>query len=187
MFYYYGMDALTFPLSNRLMVLTAPHAAGGLMLELAARLSGAGELRVLDGGNRFNVYPVARAVRRFTPDLTGALARIRLSRAFTCYQVLELLQEIPADGLPVLVIDLLATFYDDNVRLTESRRLLDACIPHLQRLSRFAPVVVSIKPPAPLCADKIVLAGALQSAGGSAWQLEALSAPKTPTLWGEED
>ena len=32
------MDALTFPLSNRLMVLTAPHAASTLMLELAARL-----------------------------------------------------------------------------------------------------------------------------------------------------
>ena len=42
------MDALTFPLSNRLMVLTAPHAASTLMLELAARLSLTGELRVLE-------------------------------------------------------------------------------------------------------------------------------------------
>ena len=33
------MDALTLPLANRLLVLAAPHAAGPLMLELAARLS----------------------------------------------------------------------------------------------------------------------------------------------------
>ena len=113
------------------MVLTAPHAASALMLELSARLSAAGDLRVLDGGNRFNVYPVARAVRRYTSDLTGALARIRLARAFTCYQMAALLAETPADGLPTLVIDLLATFYDDNAKLTESQRLLADCIPHL--------------------------------------------------------
>jgi len=181
------MDALTFPLPRQLVVLTAPHAASKLMLEMAARLSTAGEVRVLDGGNRFNVYPVARAARRYTHDLTGALARIRLSRAFTCYQMLRMLEETSADGLPVLVVDLLATFYDDNVGLAESERLLGQCIPHLQRLSQFAPVVVSIKPPAPLCAEKIVLAEALQSAAGAAWQLEALPEPKMPTLWGEEN
>jgi len=156
------------------------------MRELAARLSAGGELRVLDGGNRFNVYPVARAVRREAPDLPGALARIRLSRAFTCYQMAALLAETPADGLPTLVIDLLATFYDDNVRLEESQRVLAGCIPHLQRLSQCAPVVVSAKPPAPLCAEKIILADALQAAAGGSWQLEALPEPKMPALWEEE-
>jgi hypothetical protein len=180
------MDALTFPLSNRLMVLTAPHAASALMLELSARLSAAGQLRVLDGGNRFNVYPVARAVRRYTSDLTGALARIRLARALTCYQMAALLAKTPADGLPTLVIDLLATFYDDNAKLAESQRLLTDCIPHLKRLSQFAPVVVSAKPPAPLCAEKGVLANALQAAAGNSWHLEVLPAPKMPALWGEE-
>jgi len=180
------MDALTFPLINRLMVLTAPHAASKLMLELSARLSAAGELRVLDGGNRFNVYPVARAVRRYTSDLTGALACIRLARAFTCYQMAALLAETPADGLPTLVIDLLAAFYDDNVQLAESQRLLADCIFHLKRISQCAPVVVSAKPLPPLCAEKGMLADALQAAAGGSWQLEALPAPKMPTLWGEE-
>jgi hypothetical protein len=180
------MDVLTFPLSSRLMVLTAPHAASALMIELSARLSVAGGLRVLDGGNRFNVYSVARAVRRCTSDLAGALTRIRLSRAFTCYQIAALLAKTPADGLPTLVIDLLATFYDDNVQLAESQRLLADCILHLKRLGQFAPVVVSAKPPSPLCVGKEVLADALQAAAGGSWQLEALLAPKMPTLWGEE-
>ena len=51
------------------------------MLDLAAQLAAHGPLRVLDGGNQFNVYPVARAIRRRTSDLNAALQRIVLSRA----------------------------------------------------------------------------------------------------------
>ena len=143
------MDALTLPLSNHLLLLVAPHAAGAVMLELAARLSLNGRLRVLDGGNRFNIFPVARTIRRYTAELNGALARIQLSRAFTCYQMAAMLAEAPADELPTLVVDLLSTFYDDNVSLAESQRLLEDCLPHLKRLSQGAPLVVSVKPPAP--------------------------------------
>ncbi len=177
------MDALTLPLSNQLLVLTAPHAAVKLMLELSARLALSGELRVLDGGNRFNVYPVARIIRRYSPELTQALARIRLARAFTCYQAAAMLAEMPAEPRPLLVIDLLATFYDESVNLHESRRVLAGCIPHLQRLSRSAPVVVSAKPPAPISPERAVLAEDLRNAAAGAWQLETLPAPKAATLW----
>jgi len=64
--------------------------------------------------------------------------------------------------------------------------LLTGCIFHLRRLSQFAPVVVSAKPPTLLCAEKGVLVDALQAAAGDYWQLEALPVPKVPTLWGEE-
>ena len=37
------MNALTFPLPNHLMVLTAPRAASVLMLEFSARLSAVGD------------------------------------------------------------------------------------------------------------------------------------------------
>jgi hypothetical protein len=81
------------------------------------------------------------------------------------------------------VLDLLATFYDESVNLNESRRLLAGCIPHLQRLSQAAPVVVSAKPPAPISAERAVLAEALRGAASGAWQLEPLPMPKAPTLW----
>jgi len=177
------MNALTLPLANRMLVLIAPHAANTMMLELAARLVLAGELRVLDGGNRFNVYPLARTIWRYTAELTAALVRIQLTRAFTCYQVTAMLAGMAADNRPLLALDLLATFYDENISLEESRRLLADCIPHLRRLSRFAPVVVSTKPPASLCAERAVLAETLQAAASGAWQLEALPAPQAPTLW----
>lgn len=51
------ISALSRPLGNQLMLVVAPHAANPLMLELAARLAVEQPLRVLDGGNRFNVYP----------------------------------------------------------------------------------------------------------------------------------
>ncbi|MCD6577632.1 MAG: hypothetical protein J7K66_06435 [Anaerolineaceae bacterium] len=97
-----------------------------------------------------------------------------------------MLSSTPVDGLPTLVIDLLAAFYDDNVRLPESQRLLADCIFHLKRLSQYAPVVVSAKPPASLCAEKRVLVDTLQAAADGSWHLEALPAPKMPTLWGKE-
>ncbi len=177
------MNELSLPLSNRLLVLTAPHAAAPMMLELAARLALSGGLRVLDGGNRFNVYPVARAVRRHTAELSAALARIRLARAFTCYQAAAMLADMPADACPLLMIDLLATFYDESVNLNESRRLLAGCVAQLRRLSLNAPVVVSAKPPAR--AERALLLETLQSAGG-AWQLEPLPVPRAPTLWDQE-
>jgi hypothetical protein len=177
------MDALTLPLSNRLLVLTAPHAAGTLMLELAARLALNGSLRVLDGGNRFNVYPVARTIRRYTPELHGALARIRLARAFTCYQMTAMLSEADADGLPTLVLDFLSTFYDENVSLAESQRLLDECLRHLKRLSRCAPVVVSAKPPSQVCANRSVLVEQLAGQASQSWTLEPLPAPAPQLLW----
>lgn len=177
------MNALTLPLSNRLLVLSAPHAAISMMLELSARLALSGELRVLDAGNRFNVYPVARAIRRHTAELTAALARIRLARAFTCYQAAAMLTDMPAEPRPLLVIDLLATFYDESVNLAESRRLLAGCVEQLRRLSQCAPVVVSARPPAR--ADRAALLEALQLAG-SAWQLEPLPAPRAPGLWDQE-
>ena len=177
------MDALTLPLSNRLLVLVAPHAAGTLMLELAARLSLNGTLRVLDGGNRFNVYPVARNIRRYTPELHGALARVHLSRAFTCYQMAVMLSEAAADGLPTLVLDFLSTFYDENVSLAESRRLLEECLLNLKRLSRHAPVVVSVKPPSQMCASRSVLVDQLTEQASQSWTLEPLPAPAPQMLW----
>jgi hypothetical protein len=111
--------------SGAIHLVIAPHAGTALITETAARLALAGQVRVLDCGNRFNVYPVAKAVRRLTAEMDPVLDRILLSRAFTCYQVLALLrQETSPRPAPILVVDLLATFLDENIPLTESRRLL---------------------------------------------------------------
>ena len=167
---------------DSLVLIIAPHAGMPLMVELAARLALNDSVRVLDGGNRFNVYPVAQAVRRITPRLEETLSRISLARAFTCYQMLTLLEESPVQSTPTLVLDLLATFLDENVRLDESRRLLQLAIIQLQRLSQSAPLVVSVKPPIALVADRMPLLDLLQQAATRTLHLEAQHSQAAVTL-----
>ena len=104
----------------------------------------AGSIRVLDGGNRFNAYTVARQARG-RPEV---LERITVSRAFTCYQALALLESTPASASPFVVLDLLGTFYDEQIHAGERKRLLRGCISQLKRLQAAAGGVVSIHPPA---------------------------------------
>jgi hypothetical protein len=108
-------------------------------------------VRVIDGagqspGNSFDPYPVARAVRRRTHRVDEIFARITIARAFTCYQVIHLLEQTPATSRPHLVCDLTATFYDEAISYSESYRLLRLAAKELQRLRRRAPVVVTARP-----------------------------------------
>ena len=159
-------------LPEHLAVIIAPHAGRSFMLELAARLAVLGPLRVLDGGNQFNAYPVARSIRRYTPDLTHALQDILMARAFTCYQMAALIADSPAGAAPTLVFDLLATFYDENVSLYESQRLLSTCLARLQRLGQAGPVIVGARPPLPACQDRQVLLDRLRKSAAQVWEAQ---------------
>ena len=153
-----------------LLVLAAPYAASEQMLAFAARLAGRAALQVIDGGNRFNAYRVARALRRTNGrDMNRALERIFVRRAFTCYQMLTLLELTPGDATPTLGIDFLDTFYDQSVPLAERQRLLDLCLDHLHRLSQRAPVVISLRPPPPPHDDPSGLVERVQAAADLVW------------------
>lgn len=152
---------------NQLVLVLGEHAANAWMLELAAWLAIQDSVRVLDGGNRFNAYPVARAIRRQNHDPRAGLQRIQLSRAFTCYQVDTLLNEWQPEISPLLVFDLLTTFYDESVQLHESRRLLLRVLNRLELHSKLAPVLVSTRLPATICEERVVLFEILKARAGS--------------------
>lgn len=161
-----------------LIVLLAPSRSGEMLVTLAAHLAWCGPLRVFDGGNRFNAYHLTRAlgrVRRAAPE--PALQRVALSRAFTCYQVAALLEAAPGGADPVLVADLLDTFYDESAALEERRRLLAICLGHLRRLSREAVVLVSLRPPRQPQVDAAGLLEAVQQAADQVLFQEELSPP----------
>jgi hypothetical protein len=132
-----------------LILLVGPRSLNTTMMNAIARLGEGGAsvslpgVRVLDGGNRFNAYIVARAARG-RPDI---LNNITISRAFTCYQVCSLLETTPAIPVPFVVLDLLNTFYDESVQVGERKRLLQTCIVHLERLVGAAGGIVSVHPP----------------------------------------
>jgi hypothetical protein len=156
-----------------LLVLIGPHAASQVMLGFAARLAIWSPLRVLDGGNRFNARQVASILRSLNaPDMYAALERIQIARAFTCYQMLTLLEQTAPGPQPTLVIDLLDTFYDESAPLDDRRRLAEGCLTHLRDLSRLAPVAVSIRPPPPSQTDPTGLLEIIERAADSLWYQE---------------
>ncbi len=117
------------------------------MLTLATKLALAGPLSVLDTGNQFDAYQIARLIRRQTVELNTVLNRLHVARAFTCYQVITLFEQSLNEAQPYMVLDLLSTFYDENVSHQESHRLLQIVISHLKQLRQHVPVVISVNPP----------------------------------------
>ncbi len=172
------------PTSGRLLLLLTPDSTAGALFEMVARLALQGPLYVLDGGNTFQGYPLARALRRRTPNIAGAMQNVLLSRAFTCYQMAALCTEEDFSFHPILVLDFLATFYDQGVRVAERRRLLKACLRRLQVLRSRAPVVIWVRQRATIPEEAIGFVDIVQAAAGQIWRPDrpALAAVEKPAL-----
>ena len=130
-----------------LIVVFAKHAACNEMSHVAAELALRGPLTVLDSGNRFQAYRIAHLLRKHTTDIYTAAQRLFIRRAFTCYQMLALLENTPTLRQPYLVLDLLGCFYDEQIRPQETIRLLEACMRQITRLQQAAPVAVTLGQP----------------------------------------
>lgn len=165
------MDTLTLPspTCGRPLLLVSPEATLPTLFDLVARMALQGPLYVLDGGNTFQGYPLARALRRRGADIAGPLRRVLLSRAFTCYQMSALLEETAFEVQPVLVLDFLATFYDQGVRIADRRRLLRDCIHRLQALGRQSPVVIWVRQRSVVPEEALGFLNIVQNAAGQVW------------------
>lgn len=145
-------------------------------------------VQVFDGGNRFDGYFIARLARRLSSDPRAVLERIRLSRAFTCFQLAQLIEsapDVPArpdtaeDPCSALfVLDLLNTFYDESVPLRDVERLLTTTVMHLKRLAGSGPVIVGAREPRALVKERWSLLDQLQTVSDSAWLLRSPEAPR---------
>lgn len=141
------MDILPVLRKAGLIVVSSHNAAKEETAALSAELALRGSLTVLDGGNCFPFYRFARLIRSQSYEGAVAVKRLFIRRAFTCYQMLELLSSTPALDQPCLVLNLLATFYDEQIPEREVRRLLEACLVEVNRLSMTGPVMISLSPP----------------------------------------
>ena len=173
------MELLKNQFTTGLVLLAHPRNEHTPLLEIIARLASKGPVRVLDGGNKFNAFDVARSARRRTHDLFQVLERIRVARAFTCYQMFALLKESPITSFPTVLLNMLTTFYDENVDLKECQRLLDECIIPLRRLSKDGLVLISACPPRATQIERIVLLEVLEDAVDYHYTLED-TVPRLP-------
>jgi hypothetical protein len=141
------MELIPITPSPSLQLLVAPCAfqreAG---LNFIAELAQIGPVRVLDGGNRFDLLSLNRELRRRALPFYTALERVQVARAFTCYQMTTLLESPAPSGIPTLVLNLLTTFQDESASLPERLRLLESCLHSLGKNARHSPVLLILHP-----------------------------------------
>lgn len=78
---------------------------------------------------------VRYSVFRYTNDFDEILDRLRLVRARTCFQLLDLLMEADKENKSILILDPLHHFYNADVELSVRERIFEQCCQLTKRLS----------------------------------------------------
>jgi len=151
-------NQLSPPLSNKIFTAIDRYAATHQILMLAAVICHAQPVTILDCGNRSDVYAIARHLRLLTHDPVSALQRIRVSRAFTCYQVVTMLMETTiTPGEPVILPDFLSTFFDDEVNISNASRLFEKSLKRIKTICKTSPILITVRPAPSQANDKAFL------------------------------
>lgn len=107
-----------------------------------------GPLRIILGGNRYTLDYLPILLGRRVIDIYTILHQIKVSRAETCYQMLDALKRTPADEAPLIVMELLSSFYDQNLSSEEVAGVLQSCVVALIHLSKTTPIIITADPDA---------------------------------------
>jgi hypothetical protein len=129
----------------RLRLIETAGRQGQGITELFAALALRGSFYAIAGGEWLPAYALVHSVRRRTTEVKQVLERVRLARPFTCYQLLDLLEDIRPERDPILILDLLHHFYNPDIQPSVRRRVLEQCCKHLQRLALLRPLIVFVE------------------------------------------
>ena len=130
--------------SGKIYLITGQKAqVAPVVQELVHHFVARGEVRVIVGGNRFSLERLPIVMGEAIGKLHQALERVQISRGETCYQLLHALQKSPRKKTPLIVMDMLNSFYDEDLTEGEVSRVLEKCLLQLQRLSEEAPLLIS--------------------------------------------
>jgi hypothetical protein len=119
------------------------HAA---MEEFVSRLAMRNPVQVIVGGNRISFEHLSLILGEQIGQVYQIMDRILVSRAETCYQMKDVLTALEPIPSPIVITDMLASFYDENLTLPEVTLLLQKCIQRVHQLSELAPVLISADP-----------------------------------------
>lgn len=140
-------------MENGIALLCGADVPSELIFKPIAQLAGSAlPVYVVDGDNSFRSYLIARYAREMNLDPRLALAQVQVSRAFTCYQLAEIVERLSRRAetincAGIVCLGLLGTLYDEDVAWPEAQRLLQEVMTHLKSLSERWPVVVTVRPP----------------------------------------
>lgn len=124
-------------------LLVLPKQYRNRLLVAMAHLAIRSPLIVFDCGRQFDSSIVARAAHG-RPEI---IDQIKVQRAFICYEAVKLLERTPTGKTPIVILDFLSTFYDENVKMYTRKFLLESSIKHFQRLSQGAGLAITAHAP----------------------------------------
>lgn len=129
-------------------ILFRGEGTGGIASYVAGWMAGKGmDVIVLDGANRFNPYITSSFARKALISPEKILKRIRIARAFTCYQMATLMgEQLPSlldkertnskGGKPqVILLGPITTFLDEDVSEREIRPLFDRSLQKMEEMA----------------------------------------------------
>jgi hypothetical protein len=150
--------------------------------ELIARLILRGPLFVLSGDEWLPSYELPRLIRERTTEIRQVMDRLYSTRASTCHRLFDSLANLPSKGEPILVLELLHTFYDADVPLRLRLFRLRECCRELTRLAFYRPVIVMTQESAAEDYEKFT--SALYSVSDNVFRLEPeLESTQQPALF----
>ncbi|MGH2583166.1 MAG: hypothetical protein ACRDFQ_09775 [Anaerolineales bacterium] len=115
------------------------------MQEMIDRLALQAPVQVVAGGNRISFEHLPLIAGEQIGNIYEILDRIWVSRDETCYQMQDVLQALKPSAAPLVITDMLASFYEDDLTDREVTIVLKNCLAHIQRISETAPVLISAR------------------------------------------
>jgi len=129
-------------------VLFGGDGVGGISSYVAGWMAGKGiDVILLDGANRFDPYMASSFARKAMIPPERLLKRIRIARAFTCYQMATLMGErlvsllrqegaaVPRQKLWVILLGPITTFFDEDVPEREVRPLFERSLKRVEEIA----------------------------------------------------
>ena len=121
---------------------------GGISSYVAGWMVAKGiDVIVLDGANRFDPYRVSSFAKKVSLPPVSLLKRIRIARAFTCYQMATLIEERLVSSLEpsekiaqqqkpwVILLGLVTPFLDEDVSEREVRPLFERSLRKIEGMA----------------------------------------------------
>jgi hypothetical protein len=113
------------------------------MQELIFRFAMQGEVKVVVGANRISFDRLPLILGDRAGEVYEIMDRILVSRAETCFQMQDVLAYLEPSPSPIVITDMLQSFYEKDLSINEVSLLLKKCVRRIHQLSETAPVLIS--------------------------------------------